>query len=313
MIAGVKRLAQLLAAVMASQLLAQDVVVVRSSSAKPYERTSKLVAQKLGAQGRSVQSVVLAKAAGSAMDQWLAAERKPLFVAVGSKAAAMLQKRLPSSVALAYCMVARPEQVGLNGSRVAHGVGMQVRVADQLSLIRRALPACRRIGMLFHAEDAKSRQAVEAVRKELPEGWGMHAVAVTKRLPVAAAIDKLLARRVDIVWTAPSSAVYGAASVKVLLVKSLRAKVPVFGYSHSFVRAGALLGVGIDLQSHGRQAAELVETLLARRPDAPPFKTRVFWAPQAAVSVNLIVANRIDVALPPAVVADAQFVIREEK
>ena len=52
--------------------------------------------------------------------------------------------------------------------------------------------------------------------------------------------------------------------------RGLRTNVPVFGFSPAFVRAGALVGVGVDPAAQGQQAATLTAvTVVAARTDGP--------------------------------------------
>jgi ABC-type uncharacterized transport system substrate-binding protein len=88
----------------------------------------------------------------------------------------------------------------------------------------------------------------------------------------------------------------------------LRRRVPVFGFSPAFVRAGALIGVGIDPHAQGRQAGELVRLSLARSPTADSIPNAVRLAPTYQLAVNLTVARKLGVTLPAEFIAHADQV-----
>src|SRR5262249_2302671 len=71
---------------------------------------------------------------------------------------------------------------------------------------------------------------------------------------------------VDIVWCIPDSSLYISATVKPLLIASLERRLPLVGFSESFARAGAMMGIYPDFADIGRQTAELVRKWLAGEP-----------------------------------------------
>jgi ABC-type uncharacterized transport system substrate-binding protein len=137
---------------------------------------------------------------------------------------------------------------------------------------------------------------------------------VDKHESVAKAIDALLAGGVDVVWTAPDSSVYDVATVRSLLLEAIRSHTPVFGFSPAFVRAGALLGVGIEPAHQGRQAAAIVDLLLKAAAAASsgattqPRPEQLCPDPEFQLAVNLIVARELSITLPKSLVTRAVHV-----
>ncbi|MBS3735459.1 MAG: hypothetical protein KGY99_11175, partial [Phycisphaerae bacterium] len=109
----------------------------------------------------------------------------------------------------------------------------------------------------------------------------------------------------DVVWTSPDQAVYTPSLVRALLLKGLRSGTPVYGFSIPFVRAGALVGAGIDPQTNGAQAGELTARML----DGAPHNSGGPAAPRYQVAANLAAARSLEIALPDAVVREADVVI----
>ena len=280
-----------------------EVVVVLSSRAQAYAEAGQVLERQLKGCGFRTQIVCQTETT-----DWQPAKSAPprAVVAVGSQAATGLRARI-GSLQLVYCMVADPKSAGLTGQPQTAGVTSTVPVRPQLDLIREALPECRTIGMLYRS-DSTAGLAPDQVREALPQPLKLTAVDVAKCGSVAAAIDQLLDSKPGLVWTSPDSAVFDAATVRTLLLRCLRAGVPVFGFSESFVRAGALLGVGVEPETLATQAAELLcPAADGKEPKALPTEP---VAPRFAISVNLKVAEHLHVKLPESILARAKQVVQ---
>jgi ABC-type uncharacterized transport system substrate-binding protein len=115
---------------------------------------------------------------------------------------------------------------------------------------------------------------------------------------------------IDIAWTTADQKLYDTACLRSLLLSAVRAKIPVWGYSLPLVRAGALLGVGVDPAAEGHQAADLVINSIK---DPSNFKTRSIAPEKFQTGVNLIVAEQIGVEIPDSVSRRATFIYQPEK
>ena len=285
-------------------VFAEEVIAVLSSDAAPYETAGEALKKELGSSGLKVHSIELKDFDDEALKKALA-DATARFVAIGSDAAIALHKRVPASHVLVYCMVADPTGLGLTAGRASYGVDTLVPLKTQIELIEDALPKARVVGMLFRSDSAESMKLREAVKDALPAGWSLEAVAADKSSSMSKAVDILFERKIDVVWTAPDSSLYDQATVRSLLLASLRRKIPVFGYSLAFVKAGALLGVAIDPQTQGKQAASLLERVRAGKLAAPVVET-----PEFEIAVNLIVAERISVNLPDKLILKTKQLIK---
>ncbi len=294
-----------------------EVEVVLSNEAEPYVQAGMGLKLQLTRSGYAVRVVQLAAMqAAAALDPG----KEVLFVSVGTPAASWLDHHLPASQPLVYCLATAAEDWVANASRVVFGVSTEIPRQAQFALIAEALvptgtsasSRSRRVGMLYQSEPAGQAQ-VEAVRQALPPDWTLVTVAVDQHESVAQALGELLARKVDIVWTELDPAIYNAMVVRSLLLTTLRQRVPVFGYSLNFVRAGALLGVGIDPREHGIQTAELVVQLLrSGAPKTIPPDLRAPVLPRYVVAINDAVARVLDMQLPSALRARAILISEKE-
>jgi len=281
---------------------ATSVTVVLSGTASPYLQTQQSLVAELARRGHTVRTAQLTDLAR----RWTAPQARQAYVAVGTRAAVWLHSRVQAPGCLTYCMVAGPDRAGLTDERARHGVSTDVPVAAQFKVIAQTLPRARSVGMLYRGKSARSRAVLAEVRKAMPKGWRLKAVDIDAQRSVAAAIETLFERDVDIIWTAPDASVYNVATIRTLLLGAVRRKKAVFGFSPSFVRAGALIGVGVSPKTQGSQAAELADRAMRAKvaTNAKVFPT----APKYQVAVNLIVAEKLSITIPRAVVKRAAHV-----
>jgi ABC-type uncharacterized transport system substrate-binding protein len=72
--------------------------------------------------------------------------------------------------------------------------------------------------------------------------------------------------QVDLVLCFPDASLYNSATVKPLVLASLRYRLPLVGFSESFVRAGAAVGIYPNFREIGAQTADLALKALNRQP-----------------------------------------------
>ena len=295
-------------AIGATQRAPADVVIVLSGDAAPYRAAAAAAADRLQRSGRSSRTMLVSEIASEGRT---ALNGASAIMTVGTQAATGMEAAAPEHLALVYCMVSDPEAAGLTRSPRARGISVTVPVRAQLAVIGRALPRARHIGMLYRRSDAGHRRLVDTMRGALPADARLSAIAVDDFDSIAAAVDVLYTSDVDVVWTFPDSTLYAAGTVRKLLLTGVRNRTPVFGYSPQFVRAGALVGVGVDPATQGRQAASLTVEYLTELGRAASLSSRPPVAPSHQIAVNLITADLLSIDLPASIVGEAEHVFRK--
>jgi ABC-type uncharacterized transport system substrate-binding protein len=118
------------------------------------------------------------------------------------------------------------------------------------------------------------------------------------------ALQRVLADS-DVLLAVPDPLVFNRGTVQSLLLATYRFQDPVFGFSHAYVRAGALASVYTTPEQAGWQAGELVLRVMGSRPVLlpPPEYPRYF-----SVSVNYQVARSLGLS-----VADEAELLRKLK
>lgn len=272
-----------------------EVVVVLSRQAPPYFRTDDGLRRALSRHAASITTLIL-EADGPRRDTL---ERADVVVGVGTEAAAWLHANAPERAEVVYCMVVDPENAGLTRGRPAHGVKADIPVDEQVAFLQSALPKVRRVGVLYRAEAKRGTDALDAFRKAAPRSWNIIEVDAGRSESISAAVTSLLAEKPDVIWTIPDAALFDMATVRTLLAESVRAGVPVFGFSIAFVRAGATLGVGIEPEPHGEQTGELVLRVWEERQrHARPLQTPMTVPPRYQKATNLGVADQLGLTIP---------------
>ncbi len=290
----------------------RKVVIVLSSPEAPRRQVETEILARLEKANYAARTVLLDQLTQKRESMDPAADA---VIAVGTDAAVWLNGSAEITAPLIYCMVPDPRAAGLCRSRQGRctcGVSVNVPLASQFRLISEALPKARSLGMLYRLDEQESSKLPRAVQDALPPGWRLHAVAVDKHDSVAQAIEELLGRDIDLVWTGPDAAVYNVPTIRSLLLTAMRRNVPVFGFSPALVRAGALLGIGIDPAGQADQIMELLERVLGegRRPPAQTQPAKLMLEPRFEIAVNLIVAEKLSIKLPEALVKRARHVVR---
>ncbi|HZW10824.1 MAG TPA: ABC transporter substrate binding protein [Phycisphaerales bacterium] len=279
---------------------AQQVLVILGGDSEPYRAAAQACVDALDGEGVEAATIALDE-----LDRAPAADADDLYLAIGLRAAESLTRQLPAEAPLVYCMLSEPEASSLAPRERSTGVTTTVPVADQFELIAEALPGAKRIGVLHRAGSHTSAALLRAARDRLPRGWSIEAVDLDAFQSPADGVRELIAARVDAVWTLPDPAVYDGALVKTLLIEALRSGTPVFAFSGQLVKAGTLAGVGISPAQQGRQAAGLARQFLAKpRATPPPLE------PTYEIAVNLIVAEKLKIDLPQALIARADQVYK---
>jgi putative tryptophan/tyrosine transport system substrate-binding protein len=303
---AVLRLLVLLPGLLCTPALA-DVVIVKSFDAEPYKQAEQTLSERLASSDCKVRSMLVKELAQNGIGPNISTT--DTVVAIGTSAAAWLHNQLPGGVELVYCMVTNAEEAGLLKGD-CWGVTTEVPVPEQFKLIAEALPSARTIGTLYRSDTSAGRDAVQALKDNLPRDWQIEAVAVNDYASVADAIDALTDKKPDVIWTRTDLKIYDTASVRDLLLAAMRNKIPVWGYSPAFVRAGALIGVGVDPRAQAAQAADLVNQL---RHDKAAISTKTQPPREYQIALNLIVADQLNIDIPDALIKRAAYVFRSEK
>ena len=163
-------------------------------------------------------------------------------------------------------------------------------IARQLQLIKIALPSRHKLTVLLGSESQALSKELSQQSKHL--GMELRLINVDEDK----AIDKLFGRELlseDTLLLIPDPQVVNRRTVKPLVLGSYRHGIPLVGYSHALVKAGALMAVYSSLPVLEQQLLEATKYYVARGKLAAPRHAAGF-----EVSVNYQLARALKLDLP---------------
>lgn len=266
----------------AAGVQAAGVSVVVSADERPYRDVAELIVSGLQRSG-----VTATRRPVDAL-----ADDDPLVVAIGTAALTnvlaapqrtpVLALLLPSAT---YAALARGA-----GSRPVSAVFLDQPETRLAAALAEAVPTARRVGVLVSDE---SREPAERLRTALRRHGSALAVrAVADSSEVLPALEILL-DDLDVLVVLPDSRISNRYTVPALLLQTYRHRIPVLGFSQSWLSAGAALAVfSTEAQVADAGLAAIRETLTTGA--LPPPR----HPPQFVVAVNRYVARSLGLTLP---------------
>jgi putative ABC transport system substrate-binding protein len=246
----------------------------------------------------------------------LAAELVRLKVDVifaSSTPAALAAKRATGTIPIVIGRVADPVRSGLVDSLARPGgnvtgwthQGLEMRV-KYLDLLKEAVPDAMRVGVLWNPGNpihGLSLTFVESTAKEL--AVELHPVGVGKPEEIENAFSALARRRVQVLIVFQDGMFL--AHTPQIIALAARNRLPTMYGATEMVRAGGLMGYGVNLPQMYRRGASFVDRILkgAKPADLPVEQPTIF-----ELVINLGAAKRLGLTLPPAILARADEVIR---
>jgi len=183
-------------------------------------------------------------------------EEDARVVAVGTQALRLLLEKHdgPLFTAMVPSLTLDRLIVG-HENRAITGIFIDQHPARHLKLIKAALPEAERIGMITSDNEDGLRKSfddhIEAIGLDI-----QHQTAENRRELITAV--ETLSRENQALLVVPSKSTQGAQQLRALLLRSFRARMPVFAYSPGLVSAGSLMAVYSTPEKLGREAAEQV-------------------------------------------------------
>lgn len=168
--------------------------------------------------------------------------------------------------------------------------------ARQLALIRLALPNLRTVGVMLGGDSRSLVPEFERAGRE--SGIGL----VTRMVAPGGLYSALqaLLPEVDAMLALPDPEVHNSQTIANILTAAYRRRVPLFGFSPAYVRAGALAAVYSTPEQVGRRGGELLRQVMSHRSLPPPQ-----WPREFSVGVNRDVARSLDLSVDAERIAES--------
>ena len=184
----------------------------------------------------------------------------------------------------------------------------------QLSLIKTVLPNAKKIGVLL---GPASSQYLEVLRKEADDlEFSLIDENISQQSELIPKLKNLLDNS-DAMLAIPDQTIYSRETAESILLTSYRHQKPMFGYSQSYVRAGALASVYSSTKQLAKQAAEIAiksQPALSQLPSAQiPKYFMVTLNLQVAHSLNITVTDEDSVYKKMLALENKEAIENEEK
>jgi putative ABC transport system substrate-binding protein len=238
--------------------------------------------------------------------------RRPEVIYAPPTPAAIAAKRATETIPIVFGAVWDPVGSGLVTSlaRPAGNITGVCVLAEslgpkRLQLLREILPRARRLGWLADSTDPTTRSDRQALEPYAASA-AITIVEAEAANPAAvdAAVERLLAERVDVIYTGTSPLVYNLRQ-RVIERANLQ-RVPVIAYRSQLADDGALFSYGASLPEQIRRSAIYVDKILkgARPADLPVEQATTF-----ELVVNRKAARRLGIDIPRSILLQTDRII----
>ena len=159
----------------------------------------------------------------------------------------------------------------------------------QILLIKAVLPEAKNVGVLLGSTSSQ----YEELLKEAGEKHGLNVLEehITQEADLIPKLKKAL-EATDALMAIPDPLIYNRETAQPILLTSYRHQKPIFGYSQSYVRAGALAAVYSSAKQIAKQAVEITMSARASGILPPPQIPKYF-----SIMVNMQVARSLNIPL----------------
>jgi putative tryptophan/tyrosine transport system substrate-binding protein len=209
-----------------------------------------------------------------------------------------------------FAVVLDPIAAGAGKSDADHrtavtGAYLAFPYAAMARTVREVLPGSRRVGTLFTPGEVNSVVARQGFENALKgEALELVSVAVNGPTEVSDAALSVCQSGIDVLCQISDN--LSNSSFPAIARACEMAKMPLFTFSPSQVKRGAVLGVGSDYSENGREAGRLVALVIrGKDPARIPFHATT----KITRSVNLDNARRLGVSVPAEWVKSADEVV----
>lgn len=218
-----------------------------------------------------------------------------LLVAVGTGAMHFIAARNPSQPVI-NVLVPRTafEKTARQGGRLGDpryfsAIYLDQPWSRQFALIRHVLPGRARIGILLGPGSDEFAAALRMAAKSA----GLVAVIdiASSEADLLPSLKNLVSES-EAILAIPDPAIYNRGTIQSILLTTYRQQIPLFSFSPSYVKAGALAAVYSEPEQIGQQLAEIIQRLPADRALPVPQGPRYF-----TVTTNLQVARSLGISI----------------
>ncbi len=214
------------------------------------------------------------------------------------------------SIPVVFAYVANPVAAGAGRSDDDHlpnitGIYLAQQYEQAFAIFRECLPSARRVGTLFVPSEVNTVYNKEMLRQAAANvGIEVVATPVSTSVEAADAAISMTSQRIDAVVQVPGNLI--ASSFNAVAQAAHRARLPLFAFTSTQAKAGAMVSLARDYYDNGREAGLVAARVMrGENPSKIPFRS----VGKTRLIINLDAARVINFNLPPALVKRADEVI----
>lgn len=270
----------------------EGVTVVLSEDSGVYAEFANQLNAALGRANGARTAVRVMTINGAKSDDLSRSGHSQMLVAVGTPAMTEIARK-PQTAPVLNVLVPRTSFRSVTRSsargqdpKLFSAVFFDQSWGRQFALIRYAIPG-RRVGILLGKESAELNASLLAAARDAQMTASIE--VVDDEADLLPTLKRLLPT-VDALLAVPDATVYNRNNIATILLTSYRAKVPLFGFSPSYVKAGALAAVYSQPGQIAQQVAEIILNLPTSGGLPAPQSPRYFSVsvnPQVRLSLEL--------------------------
>ncbi|MBC3812177.1 ABC transporter substrate-binding protein [Undibacterium aquatile] len=252
----------LLPGITASAYTLDNITIVLSDEGTAYEEFANHLNSLL--QPSNKTSVRLLSLKNMANDEFSRATANQLVIAVGTPAMVAMAQKPATNLVLnvlvpraTFIKTAKQYNRGQDQRRFS-AVYMDQSWTRQLRLIRATMPTRPKVGILLGRESSDYIAALQTAAKEVD--LNLNIETVIDDADLLSALRRLL-NNSNVILAVPDAQIYNRNNIPSILLTSYRQQVPLFGFSASYVKAGALAAVYSSPAQVSQQVAEIIANL----------------------------------------------------
>lgn len=238
---------------------------------------------------------------GQALVRKFEKEPPSLIITVGPEATHLL-KDLSAPSLRVFTMILNPEKI-FSDSPPFPGVSMNYPPSTLLSLLKKAFPERKKVGIFF-----SPRQNADLVEQYAKEARALD-ISI-QPLPILSAAEIRATMQAsgfapDLVLFIPDQAIIKEKLVNYIIEECLFQKIPAVGFNAWFAKSGALMAFYVDYEELGAQTAALALRLLENK----PFDIFVESPRKLKIILNLKIARKFNLNISDEIKALADQII----
>ena len=236
---------------------AGELVIIQTSTAKPYQDFVGYLAEAMPGQSLTVLNIDNDIEKGEQMLHQLKQRVKPdLVIALGAKATWLMRNE--PSMTVMFSMLSDPDRYPIDH---LPGVTLESPPSQYLNKIRQILPNLRRIGVLY--SDPNHTHIDEIGRLASSLKFELVAERVDTHSDVSAKVHALF-KQVDLIWLLSDPVVTASPRLvkEAILLPAAQRRIPVVGFNRWSVSNGALFCLANEYQQIAEQSALMAKRIL---------------------------------------------------